>query len=287
MRARKRRSSREWILRAESGEEEGNEKSSCWPVTSIARCFTLRASGGDRPGLTRRQSRSRLRGSYEEVGRGSRSLLTALSLPPGTLRLHDDHPHSGAMTAVRLFPLAPPATAGRDWRPATANGRRAVPLVLRTVSRRLARAPSRRSGRATGRVGCRASGGNLHSTLPTAAVGSVARRPRNATVLRYEAACNSHRNCRTNDEGADRNSPPRETRGLLSVRARAVPPKSRVRSSSWLCPYREDTRRWQSSPRPSPRPGVRSAARSQKQSTTSDTSEAGSANDRGFSPVTT
>lgn len=61
-----------------------------------SRCSTLRASGNDRPGLTRRQSRSRLRGSYKEVGRESHSLLASLFLSRGTSRLRSDPPHSSA-----------------------------------------------------------------------------------------------------------------------------------------------------------------------------------------------
>lgn len=102
----------------------------------------LRACGNDRSGLTRRQSRSRLRGSYEEVGGNIFFLFLHLCTP----RLCDDLPHSIAMTTVRLFPLAPSPTSPmstRDWPTAVANDSTCSPRS----ERRLARATSLRSVR--------------------------------------------------------------------------------------------------------------------------------------------
>lgn len=150
-----------------------------------SRCFTLRASGNDRPGLTRRQSRSRLRGSYEEVGRESHSLLASLFLSrDGTLATWQRSPPLERQLRFDYFRWR----RRRRW---LAIGGRWPPMIAERFhlfsggiaasrSRTIAaqrRAPGGRRG-----VGCRASGGNLHSTLPTAAVGSVARRPRNAIV---------------------------------------------------------------------------------------------------------
>lgn len=131
------------------------------PVTSIA---LPRASGDDRPGLTRRQSRSRLREEATRKSAGTRggershSLLVSFFLLPAGPRY--------VATSRRSSPLdrhdcGSIISAGAGGQRRAAIGRRrppmvgrAVPLVRRTATRVVSLAqPSRRNGWAAGRVG--------------------------------------------------------------------------------------------------------------------------------------
>jgi len=138
-----------------------------WPSSSLAR-LTSDTSGNDRPGLARRQSRSRSQESFEEVSESP--------LPPLNATISwRCSPLARGTTAVRLFPLAPSPTRTRDW-PTAADYSRRIPFARSSIVRRPllgAQLTTRRVRRVQGGKGAgagergrsgavgRASGGNL------------------------------------------------------------------------------------------------------------------------------
>lgn len=147
VRARERQSSCEWIP---GREEEGNKKSSCGqPVTSIALFRVARKWKRSAEGLTRRQSRSRLRGSYEEVDRGlSLASCFSLSLPryvASSRRCSPLNRHNcGSIISAGAAANGGARLAGRDgqWAPSGSTCSRVVSLAHRCGA-----AGGRREGR--------------------------------------------------------------------------------------------------------------------------------------------
>lgn len=118
------------------------------PVRLLSRplpssCCTLRACGNDRPGLTRRQSRSRLRGSYEEVGG---NIFFSLSLSP-------------LLRAAVIFPTQSPWQRFDYFRWRRRQRRRAIGRAPSTNERTPRSAPPSRS-RSVAAQGRRQGGGN-------------------------------------------------------------------------------------------------------------------------------
>jgi len=131
-------------------------------------CCTLRACGNDRPGLTRRQSRSRLRGSYEEVGGN----IFFLSLTTFARR-----------DSAVIFPTQSPWQRfdyflWRRRQRRHAIGRAPLPMIVRPEVRAVSLALRYCAG-ALGGGECASLAATFHSVFPIAA-GSVARWPRNA-----------------------------------------------------------------------------------------------------------